>query len=469
MISYPLCQKFLSLVLPLCLLVGCSSTTTGAKSETNPIPLHRAMLSDPTSRGLVQIPPLEDYLNSVMQKILRGTEPTQTEGKAIRVFMAATAGSGIGADAYSDNTIYIRWRTFSALESEDQLAALLAHEASHVLLNHGQNISFLDHVATTGKTVAGLVPVFEEVFYKVGVRYWSRRQELEADELGLTLLGKAGYNPDAYFDLLQILEAASLPGESPSTLSDMLSSLAQSGSFAMNFGQLRFGAAEDTHPDYAERRTKLTTLLKNHRKEFSFPDQQREPYNSVRNAESVAGALRGIDAATQSALALRKNQTAEAQSQFQKARSSPIGNTPEIELLNLAFSSRGNREWFLTGLHKLARSPQTPIFYSMVTLEAAFGAKNWQIASDISLSMQERFDPPPQLLPRMVQAYGKRQRELEAKLPRHPSFNIPYAAKGVEQEYAEWSRLQKADLKATALCLKSATFSIIATCSSSSR
>lgn len=447
-------------------LSGCTFQTSPLRSEQASDALHKAMLSDPTSRGLIQIPPLDDYLNSVMQNILRGAEPDQTKGKTIPVYLAATAGSGIGADAYPDHTIYVRWRTISALESEDQLAALLAHEVSHVLLNHGQNVSVLDYVTATGKSVVGLVPVVEEVFHRVGVRAWSRKQELQADELGLILVGKAGYNPDAYFDLLQILEAASAPGETPSTLSDMLSSVAQSGSYTINFGQLRFGAAENTHPDYDERRIKLATLLKSRRKEFSFPDQQQERYNTIRNTTPIAAALRGIEAATQAAFALRSNQVAEALSQFQIARKSPIGNTPEIELLNIVFSSRGNRESFLAGLYNLARSPQSPIFYSMVTLGASLGAQNWRIASGVSHSIQQRFDPPPNLLPLMVKTYGKRQRELEAKLPRLPSLNIPYRAKGFEQEYEEWSRLQDADLKATALCLKSATFSIIATCTS---
>ena len=88
-----LCKKTLALVTPLVLLFGCSSLTPSAESDLAPVSTHKMMLSDPTTRGLVQIPQLEEYLNEVMQKILRVAEPSQIAGKTFHVYIAATAGS----------------------------------------------------------------------------------------------------------------------------------------------------------------------------------------------------------------------------------------------------------------------------------------------------------------------------------------------------------------------------------------
>jgi len=95
-------------------------------------------------------------------------------------------------------------------EDEAGLAVVMSHEIAHALARHGgermsQNLA-VDGVKMmaeklTGDYAARKKQILMEA-YRVGSKYgvllpYSRKQESEADHIGLTLMAKAGYDPAA--------------------------------------------------------------------------------------------------------------------------------------------------------------------------------------------------------------------------------------------------------------------------------
>ena len=93
--------------------------------------------------------------------------------------------------------------------NEDGLAVVMGHEVAHALLNHGQqrvSASVLQQVGAAGVSIATseksqTAQDFAMTAYAAGTTLFgtlpfSRAHESEADQIGLTLMIIAGYNPE---------------------------------------------------------------------------------------------------------------------------------------------------------------------------------------------------------------------------------------------------------------------------------
>jgi len=93
--------------------------------------------------------------------------------------------------------------------ADEDLAVVLAHEIAHALARHGAERMSIGLAAQLGGQIAGLAlniqnPVVGNVFSQayglaseVGlILPYSREQEYEADEIGLILMAKAGFDPE---------------------------------------------------------------------------------------------------------------------------------------------------------------------------------------------------------------------------------------------------------------------------------
>lgn len=109
--------------------------------------------------------------------------------------------------------------------NEAELACVVAHEIAHAIARHGgerMSWNYLKSLGSLGVSAIGndwLVTV-----YGIGSEYgvmlpYSREHEREADTIGLTLMAKAGYNPNAAVDFWKRFSG----GESASIL-DMFTS-----------------------------------------------------------------------------------------------------------------------------------------------------------------------------------------------------------------------------------------------------
>jgi predicted Zn-dependent protease len=106
-------------------------------------------------------------------------------------------------------------------QSEDELAAIMGHELSHVTYQHGgQRISQGALVSAAGQAVELYMsrdgePPNQAVVAALGVAGqvgvvlpFSRKHETEADKQGQKLMARAGYNPEAAASLWRNMMAA---------------------------------------------------------------------------------------------------------------------------------------------------------------------------------------------------------------------------------------------------------------------
>ncbi|HEY0085991.1 MAG TPA: M48 family metalloprotease, partial [Allosphingosinicella sp.] len=107
--------------------------------------------------------------------------------------------------------IYVTRGLMGLVNSEAELASVLAHELGHIVGNHSEeqqrrslwrNIGVAAvSLVTRSERLAGLAGEAAAYF---GLRY-SRKQEYEADDLGLATLKAAGYDPYEAADMLGAL------------------------------------------------------------------------------------------------------------------------------------------------------------------------------------------------------------------------------------------------------------------------
>ena len=200
---------------------------------------------------------LTEYVNLVGQTVAIHSDNPITYGG---YHFAVLNTKEINAFACPGGIIFITKGMINAVQNEDELAAVLAHEVAHI--NHRDGVSSiqkarLTEVATLIGTEAAqtyapaqlsqLVGLFEgsvdDVFKTLVVNGYSKSQEYHADESGLSYLSRAGYNPEALEDFLQRL---------------------------MNQGQATGGGIMKTHPATAERIEKVEKEMPSAKVDISF-------------------------------------------------------------------------------------------------------------------------------------------------------------------------------------------------------
>lgn len=88
--------------------------------------------------------------------------------------------------------------------TDDELATVLSHEIAHALREHSREQMSAEYAKQTAMSVASFLGVetqklqLADIVSQVGLSLpFSRSHETEADELGLELMYRAGYNIDA--------------------------------------------------------------------------------------------------------------------------------------------------------------------------------------------------------------------------------------------------------------------------------
>ena len=110
-------------------------------------------------------------------------------------------------------------------QNETGIAAIMGHEVAHALANHGQQRMSAAYIQQ-GLAIAGNVAIKDEqtrgIFNQsygigsnvLGMLPFSRSHETQADEIGLTLMAIAGYNPNEAAELWKRMKANS-GGQAP--------------------------------------------------------------------------------------------------------------------------------------------------------------------------------------------------------------------------------------------------------------
>jgi predicted Zn-dependent protease len=110
----------------------------------------------------------------------------------------------VNAFALPGGPLYVNTGLIEVCDTEDQLAAVIAHEMSHVAARHAtemlttQNLTQLALIAAISVIPVPIPPIAWEgakLGYVLGLLQYSRGKEAEADRLGLQLMASAGYDP----------------------------------------------------------------------------------------------------------------------------------------------------------------------------------------------------------------------------------------------------------------------------------
>ena len=117
--------------------------------------------------------------------------------------------------------------------SDDQLATVLAHEMSHALAHHGsERLARAQKFETAARVIGGAFGGMDEQKRRefmgvlaagagLGSKAYDRKQESEADHIGLFLMTFAGYDPDqAVLFWKRMQQVGAKQGRPPEILSD---------------------------------------------------------------------------------------------------------------------------------------------------------------------------------------------------------------------------------------------------------
>jgi Zn-dependent protease with chaperone function len=136
----------------------------------------------------------------------------------------------INAFALPGGEMFVNVGTITAAANEAQLAGVMAHEMSHVYMQHSAKqmeksqltqglVGLLGSIiGSRGGTLATLGQMGVQIGAGVVMLKYSRGDEAQADAVGAIILYRAGYNPQALADFFKTLEAQG--GSGPQFLSD---------------------------------------------------------------------------------------------------------------------------------------------------------------------------------------------------------------------------------------------------------
>nr|WP_321454631.1 M48 family metallopeptidase [uncultured Cohaesibacter sp.] len=184
---------------------------------------------------------MEAHLNKIAQNLLQHWDGKQPE--RLGIFISPERSFNGNATPFGD--IFVSLRAVDKTASEDELAAVVAHELAHILLEHHLDRKFVKQVtdigskATTAYAAASYISRMDKrkigpgkvefylpgskqaaarndalsgfgvfaagltLFSDIGLSAFDRHQEFEADKFAVMLLYKAGYDPTAMTDVLE--------------------------------------------------------------------------------------------------------------------------------------------------------------------------------------------------------------------------------------------------------------------------
>lgn len=197
------------------LLQGIQVLQVSNLSDDQEIALGRQMDQNLKQRMRIhQDPQLNGWINTMGQRLV----PVSERPNIPYTFQVVDSPE-VNAFATLGGFVYITTGAIAAAQTEDQVAGVLAHEIAHIASRHGvrqlqQNATLRTGAQALGLDNHGLTALALEV----GVaRPRSREDEFEADEKGLWMLHRAGYDPQGLPQMLSNLVGRSRTPEFLST------------------------------------------------------------------------------------------------------------------------------------------------------------------------------------------------------------------------------------------------------------
>lgn len=225
------------------------------------------------------------------------------------------------------------------------MAAIIAHELSHVLLTHHSSdvlvgvrkrAQSMHELGLTAKTAVDRSPasaksdqkglyisqLVSEVSDKVAMPAWGRRQERDADFLGVDLMIRAGHSPGAMVSMLEKYRAWEQKNKEAEEAywERARQTAANDVGAAFKMTMDRFiGEISASHPDTGQRLEDVAGYLERHYGDRSLPAATTASWNAVKAAPDVREVMRHYDMAFAARKLLDRGKASEAYAQAQSA------------------------------------------------------------------------------------------------------------------------------------------------------
>lgn len=393
--------------------------------------------------GLVPLPAYLNPANAIYQRLKEASGITGLPGS---VFLLAS--SELKASSSPDGNVFLSIGWVRSIESEDELAALLAHELSHVLLHHHDStvisraqkqVQFLfagaavlknqlDKVSQAGSGTLTAeqnkslqyMQLLIELTDQVALPAWTRGQELDADRLAADLLRRTGYSIKGLTDFMEHVAAWDAEQEAARKKVDEqiqlnMQTLVSQGKVdaAMKDGlQNAFGRFREIvsaqHDSADKRREELSAYLDKHHADMPRVAIRREAYQGLLAQRQVKPVIEAYGQTFEAMTQLRDGRSEEAIRLLNTLTrpGSPVANDalPNYQLY-VALRERGRSVEALKHLERsfVATEPSWKPFEAAMRVMVVQGKRDraLQIAEDA----RRRFKDAPALTPQLVGIY----------------------------------------------------------------
>ncbi|MDQ2871576.1 MAG: M48 family metalloprotease [Candidatus Eremiobacteraeota bacterium] len=160
-----------------------------------------------TAQSVVETDPLlNDWVNGITENLWK-----QTARKDVPYNIKIIHDSQINAFSTMGGYVYVQTGLLDFVQSDDELAGVLGHETGHIERRH---VVTMQAKAQFLNLLFGIASLFSPIIYRFGnlaqagiMAKMSRADELQADQYGLLLMSRAGYDPQAMRTMMMHLGA----------------------------------------------------------------------------------------------------------------------------------------------------------------------------------------------------------------------------------------------------------------------
>ena len=222
----------------LLILAGCAVSPTGRRQVILMSPLEMSQMGETAFAQMKESQPRSTdsartaYVQCVAQAIIAELTPAELRPVAIASWeVELFADRTANAFALPGGKMGVHTGLLRVATTPDQLAAVLGHEVAHVLAQHGNERVSQSTLAESGMAMAQVMigadtPEKQQLFglLGAGMQYgvimpFGRAQESEADEIGLRLMARAGFDPRQAISLWENMARAAAGPQPPEILS----------------------------------------------------------------------------------------------------------------------------------------------------------------------------------------------------------------------------------------------------------
>lgn len=151
-------------------------------------------------------PLLNEWVQGVSNKLW-----AETARKDVPYNIKIIKENDINAFSTLGGYVYVNTGLLDFVQSDDELAGVIGHETGHIERRHAVTMNNKSQILNL---ILGIASIFSPFIYNFGnliqasaLAKMSRQDELQADEYGLLLMSRAGYDPEAMLTMQQHLGA----------------------------------------------------------------------------------------------------------------------------------------------------------------------------------------------------------------------------------------------------------------------